>query len=702
MIPKPIQMLKEDDSIAEYERLLADYVDGIRQESYYSLVRFHATIDENLRLFQGDHWDREPAEGLYQYTVNLVSSAVLSSAAIQFDKSPRVIFEATESNEEAIYYFSEVGVAAIQRAMAEGQAEVEGFDSDTLNAMKPMSEDQANQMRVLMQPIMDEMGNVVGDPILSEDDLIKVDDAACASLIELAYEKLYDKANIDKVARQNAINNLIIGWQPVLFEWIPGANEFRWTNMHVKNVFIDPIATGTHDAGYLIFDQVLSADEALEKFPHMGKLINEKANGNQNKVQGAGVTYGSQYENNNYYRDMLVLSTIWIRNANYGPMSEEDALNAGLVELIEDPMDMEPPSQELTDLANDETGVVGKKMGTPDPDEMMPEMPTEEEEPEAIEESQGVQYRLVGTIDNAITTPEADNWPVRLGIRQVQLIDDAVLQDIECPFMNIPVGWNVNIPEPYGPYGQGEPERCGPVQRLINTLFSAIANNADYFQSPQECISASMHALMDNPNTHAHPGQRHVVPDEQYERFGGKITTITPPPAIPTSISNTLESAFAAFDRITDRSEVLRGESNAQDSGKKVALLQEAAKGVVGLKSRGTEELMRYMAQIGAQAMIDFLPESEWVKISSYPIQVLRSLIERLHILEWDVTVEVVSGRGANREADQNKALALYDRMLTSKQTTLESMEVSDAKGELEKQIQEMQQAAPPEQEPEQ
>ena len=656
-----------DETIADpaKQRGLIAFLEGLKVEANDHRQHREGQATLNLNRYLGHQWDSVPPEGLQQYVVNLLQNAILGMAAVQVDKSPRPIFSAAETNEPPSYFLSEKAGRIISDAGDAGTLIIQGFSIGQLAGLEPLTEEQADQVELLMQPIPGPIDPVSGvptqqPPMLEPDAMIAVNDESCADLLQEAFTTKWDWEDTDNVVLENVIDNAIVGWQDILVQWDADRHTFRFINPHQFNVWFDPISTGHVNAHYAIVDEIFSEDEAIRMHPGAAEDI--KKNAGATRFSQNEYRLGAPYRETNFKRRMVRITTAWLRHSPLEPMSPDEAIEKGLVEMTEIPAGTprDDEGQPIEGAEPVEGGIVDPETGAP-----------------MMEQS----FVIVQT--GALTDPEQDNWPMRTGVRQVQYVGTTLLQDMECPFVDMPIARNKNVPIPKTPYGQGEPDRLFPVQKLINTVYSAWANNAEYFQSPQEVLPESVANKLDDPETFAAPNRRYVLDDELFMRFNGNVSMVQDPPKIPESWANGLAQALEIFDKLSGYQDVVQGVSPDSDSsGKKVQLLQEAAKGLLAFKSRGLESCLRHAVKVAAYAMIDYMPESEWAKVTSHPIQVVRSMRTRIKNMEWDVVIEIASGRGANRESEHNKALALYDRQLLSRVSTLEKLDIDNAEDE--------------------
>jgi hypothetical protein len=651
-------------SLADDARIAIALVNQLQAEANECRRQFEQQANLNLRWYLAMQWNAPPAPGLKQHVINLTRRAMLANVAVQMEQPPRPVFTAERSGRPAVFFIKEDAGRRLADVIEGGFNAVEGFTTDQLAGAEPIDEDQRAALMEIVAPgpqvpADPTIPTLAPVPLLTDDDFIRVDDAERAKMIQTAFEAKWDEIDADFIVLENVTDCAAVGWQPLSVQWNARRKGFDLVNLHQFNVWIDPLSTGVHNARYMIVEQVLSEDEALAKMPAHREAIRRAAAAGAvsnfyNRGNGGNqFNLGGPYRNTMFQRRMVVVRVAWLRDAQFEPLTPEQAVEQGFVEVV-----MPDPAIETPDLGAEAQPIAGDEAGAgPEP-----------------------QYRMVETGEPI--TPDDERWPRRVGIRQITSVNQDLLSDMECPFIDIPVGWNRQIPRPKSPYGIGTPEHLRPYQEFLNTAFSIIANHLEYYQSPQESISESMAEALDDPETHAHPGRRYTVPDDLFIKMGGKVSIFAEPPALPESIVEAIRLVVELMDRDANQAEVLQGISpSGNASGELVKSLQAAAKGVIGLQSKYPEAMLTYIARIAAQAMIDFMPESEWVKATGLPVQVIRAMRAGFVDMTWDVVVEIASGRGADRRQRHDRALALYDRKLLSPADTLDALDEPEAKG---------------------
>ena len=604
----------------------------------------------NLNWYGGLHWqesDKELSDDtivttypagdteLSKYVVNRTQNAIIVGAEIQAENGPETRILPRELNEPPDYRLTEKGAAKLRG--------IEGL---------PISDEQLLGTEDVPEEVI--IAAVEEGALIPEDDFVAITDTLAAEETQLRYDILWERGDFDYQLLESILNKGVIGHQASIVQWNDDTNEIEWFNVHPFNVWIAPDATGTNDSEYVIYDQIISREEALDRFPQHAAAIEEHKGQWQDErgdQSGGGGYIRLPYGGTNFNRKMIRLRTYWRRHQLLDmPMSPDDALESGDV------------AQGLADVGGE------------------------------------VQESLV-LPDGTSTSPAADNWPTeqRRGIQQVQMIGTTVLDVRECPYRDIPVMWNVNIPVPHRPYGQGEPERVADVQEQLNRAFTVVSNILSFYQAPIILMPQSVkNRLGDNTDVFARPDRVFILPDEMVLALGGdNVVRVIDPPALPGDTIQFMRLLIEMHNELSGNVDVLQGQAKSEWSGKVVEQLQSAARGPLGLKARGTERSLKYGAKnIMLGIIFDFLPESEWMAMSSkYPIQIARAIRERGRNLQYDVSVEVMGGKGTTRQVEQQKFMNLRQLGDVDRLTLLKKLDIPNAQ-EINQRVQQEQMAA--------
>jgi hypothetical protein len=607
MAEQPDRITFESVDPVTLARDLVDEAQSVRR-------RYEGTWDRNNDRYKGKHWDKVAPTGRSQFSLNLIQNAVIAASAVQTEQRPRTEIVPRETNDPPIYYMTDDGAAKL-RAIPQ-----QILDPQQAAGQTPFNRQQAEALiQTLGVPGVDEMGVQTQPTIDADVDIIEVGDETVADAIQAVLGIMWDRSSLDYHLVTNILNTGVVGFQPFLCQWNEETSLPEFVNVNQFQTWIDPLATSTTDADYFCYDEIIPADRAKRLYPEFAEVI--ERNKSQDPIsehEFGNTVYGrasTTFIDTQFKRDMVTIRTFWKRGVAF-PMTMDEALESGQVQEVP----LAPPVEGI---------------------ESVP------------------QYALAET--DEITAEGEANWPTRSSILQAKVIGKEVIQKIECPFVDIPFGWNINIPIPHTPYGQGEPERLEDLQQLINRIASILHDHLKFYQSPETTMPQSMFNTLKKNDLHAYPGRYKSVPDELYMQFGGKIVTHEPIPPLPTTYVDLLNRALDLFQTLSGNQDVLQGQSPGADtSARAIEALQVAARGPIGFKSMNTERMLVHVTRLMIGMILDFLPEAKWVKmVGKYPVQVLRALRNRAKVMDYDVIIEVVSGKGNIRKQNQDLYLQL-------------------------------------------
>lgn len=691
-----------DDLLREALSKLDEYIDG-----EISLV--DSWIRSQRRML-GDHWDHDPKHDEEHVVLNYVATAIIAITSVQTETDLRPEFTAVESDDEPIWYLSERAglilvdledeglidldslfadqeppevspippgkegdIAEKERFRVASQEAAEAFEdlkTKQLAGEHPISHAQVKVLQKLTEPwpalITDPMTGqkieVMQDPAIESDDLIAVTDALAAGEFQRVHDALFEAARGSFYFKQNEYQNNIFGHQAMLFEFTDDW-QFKFWNPNVLNVLIDPLASCIEEARYLIYDELIDADQAKIQFPDAKEDIDRTASDARNSmVMGSrrGNWHGNSMGSDSYIsgrgyggvdiqRPMLTVRTTWIRNGASYAMSPQQAIDRGQVMFIHEP---------------------GKYEGV--------EVESVDEPGYYLIERDPQTHEIVGLMP---VSQDDKQWPSALGIRQIKTLVEAdrVVDDGECAYSDFPAAWNVNIPIPFSPYGMGEPIRLEKLSQIINRLASILATVVRHYQYPQLLFPASVYqALKDaGVDTFARIGQAWAIDDGLYDEYVGKDGTKRfqmDPPSIPQGYFELLPEMIRIFEQLSNHNQALQGNAPTADaSGRAIEALVSSARGAIAFKAERTQDALERMGRITAHAIQTMMPSDIWRKYaSSYGPAVVEAIREKVKSLRFDVSVSVTGGKGASKRIKGEQARSDHQAGLIDDRTALE------------------------------
>lgn len=650
------------------------------------------------RAVLGDQWDYEAQDGVFHYTINMTRPLVIAHAAAQTEQDPAINLQPVNvGGEPMAIFFSPKGGRRFNRMAMAGAVQAAGFSTAQLSGDEPLSIDQ---FELLTEP--DPLTGL--PPLMKKDDFIVVNDVLLAKEGQRLFDLYWSRAGGNITFMCNEYLSNTFGHQPMLFEVQADPFRFVLTNPHVCNVIIDPNAETIEQAEYLSFDQVMSAGAARVMYPDFAVEIDRiSTTGGNFAADSATIALADKYTSTMYERRMVVIRTVWERNYPFF-LTEQEALEKGLVQLVPWGADeaveqglVVGTATEATEAAEAETEEPDESADAPDvADASAPSAPgfTDPTTGEPIDEQHPnwpTRYVLVAD-GEPVDPPEEgtkfaqaqdSRWPVRYGIRQVSVIHaiNRVLDDRECPFDDFPWAWNRNSIIQYSAYGLGEPACLRDLQSQINRLATQADSITRWYAFPQTIYPQSILDHMDAKGIepHSRPNQTIGIPDADYERYfvEGKRTGFSvPPPGVPEQTLRQLPAAMAIFNQVGGNVDVMQGTPpDSGMSGAAIAQLTSNAKGPLAFKSKFSEDALQRIGRLAIDALLRYLPEDEWAKYGSrYRPAVFAVVKEAIKCADWSVTVELVSGRGANKAQTKAEAREDYKAALISKRTARERM----------------------------
>lgn len=522
-------------------------------------------------------------------------------------------------------------------------------------------------------------------PILDPyDDFYVVDDEFCAENMETVVAVKMAEANAETHMNDNTLAKIVFGHQWFFPEWDAVRHRLYLSNPYPLMVYPDTTKNDLPDFSYLVADFPIDESEAISRYPWLTmKLEKGGQTGNQFWSQQGSPT-PPQYAMTQFKRKLYVLRVMWERNKAV-PMHVWDAMNKGLVlerqiNQFVDPMgaEYEGPTEERPVIMTDPAS------GVPmlDPNTGQYAVSHTELHPPGMESpltptGTRTELYLVSTgevcqpPDPATNFPGSDNWPTEFGVRQTSILMNTggevgcVVSKIRAPFDDIPGGWNKNIPEIGGPYGQGEPQRLSALQRQIDDLWTTIGNICLTYRFPMELWPKSAVAAMTKQNVvgYSKPGRVVSLDDQLWmEMIKGNRGFQVPPPQIPPSIITALEIALREHDRLSGNTAVNQGNLPAGDtSGRAIALLQSQAQSVGTSKASHTQSCFKQVIQNVVYAITWFMPDEQWRTIfSGIPWLVLQDMIGQLRRTKYNIRVDVFTGRGIVKAMARQEAMENY------------------------------------------
>jgi len=672
-------MDEEKEDMAQFiESFVAEADDGRRAHIQRA--------DKNNSQYLGDYGDDVSSKfGHSNFVLNKTQPAIIAHTQIQIEQRPRVQMSARESGRTDELWVSRKALTTIRVLMQNGTIEsyeenepgdelasaaeslespVDGMmDGGIQPAVKPpvdietdtqgfvfelLDQSDAKSFEVTeafiarILPFAGEwqgLDGVIYSPAIKESDIIVVTDKIGSEIIGNNCDILWDMGDNDSWLFENIHNNNIIGWQFALYQWDAEDGRDLVFNLHPKHVWLAAEATSIEDSEGVVIKEPMSKATAMQRYPEIIKEIKEYGGDNLAATDMGSSDIAAVFRDTKFSRKMVNVWTGWFRNHRY-PLSPDDAIDRGLVVLDDGAFY----------LAGDD-----------------------------------------GESSGESTTPGTKNWPQRKGVRQVKVVCGKVVEDMECPYWDIPVIQNKNIPVPFRWIAIGEPQRLEWIDRLINKTCSIVFDTIKYGRSQQEIYPDEIWEGLKEQRSkmHSHPARQMHIRGDVYLKYqaqfaSGKGFSIDPP-RVPEAAIMFLREMFQLHDIISGNTAELQGrQSSAGLSGKAIENLQGAARGIIGFKATMTEHMLKRLIRLRVHAMTKrgWLTPRMWKKFNDkYPAEVLDAIRMRAKQIDLDIVVEVASGGGELRKVKQNQVRMDYEAQLIDGETALNELDYPDIKG---------------------
>lgn len=549
-------------------------------------------------------------------------------------------------------------------------------------------------------------------PMFSEDEFIRIDSREVSKFYQKQAEWYWKKGRVDARIRYAVLSANTLGFTFPIYEWNPVKKCPRlWVDVSVRQCFPDPIPWIFEDCNYFVVEFIRDAREAQTMFPRFADAIEEVSRRTVptpidfNTDAGDNTPTLGQNLNHTHAVPMVTLRVVWIKDQPC-PMTPDEAQQAGLVEYRPivpaplpgpdyDPDSIDPAlpavdtSGQGTDLLtgggaeqNDGHGDGGFGVlpgaGGGDPAGAAVADPTGGAGGVATAPPAPQGLFSVAT-GNPIDPPARDattgatvlhgDWPMKLVTRQMVIIQgqptetahDRIVQDIECPYCDIPAAHTCGVLNLFELWGMGIPEKLESLQRGRNQILTAIVEHSNYHRFPVWVMPQSVRdSLPDNFKKYGGSlaGQMIYVRDELYTRLGGKILSTVAPEPVQATMMQVLEIMAGELDQRASHPQIAEGTPPAGVTGhQSIELLQAAANTKFSFAAQNHRDMIQRIAYIHCHAVIDFTSIDDVLTVDkSYPPPVAQFVQQWARNAQWEVTVEDVTGTSISKRQKQQDA----------------------------------------------
>ena len=478
---------------AEVEASTIAYVQQIDQESYESLNGMPADgngsvsswlqlADDSLRIYElGD------IDGVTPVYANDIQTAVIAIADRQSREPVQSSIEPVAVGDKPVVFW--VGPSAAARQL--------GIDPVYVGGAIDPTTGQQHEPPPLPQDYSENL-----PPELLENDkfFAAVNGELTAEFYQSLFDVTWQRSRLDQWFRSIILQTNIAGWQFALYEFDHDDKKAMMTELSVHQVRMDPTVATLEKAAYAGVWLLVDETWAFRRYPHLKDLIEAESRLGNPLPYGTSSNPLSELMSVNFRRKMLVMQLWWFRN-QYVKLSADEAIAGGHVVQTEIPIE-----QETTDVQEQpETGETGEGQPVQGGQEDAPE---EGQGEDAAAQDVGAGDVLAAppepppiptrtALVHAQTGEEIDpthkDWPTRLALGRMCIINNHVAEWVEEDAWDIPLVHNVCIPVPRKPWGIGEPYRLLNMQRAYNRVWGSMVDHCDWNAHPPSVISESMH-----------------------------------------------------------------------------------------------------------------------------------------------------------------------------------------------------------------
>lgn len=598
-------------------------------------VSFLSDADDNFNLLiDNANWNL--AKNAVPLPINRIRPAINALVAAQANDPYAIKFNARELGEPATYFIDPGALGPKSGALLE-----------SIGVELGMPIGQEYYTGDDPKPLPRFVGKALASRPEAQDILISVTGKTVADTVKVLYKMIAKRGHDEAIVVENVFNKETFGLGWTLTEWDntdPKNPRPVYTNCHHKSVHIDSLCTEVDRANGLTYSTTITAAEALRRFPAFKDevlMMAKPGAPRPDPLFSQAEILTTLYSE----RPLLNFRMAWFRDQRI-PMSLKEAAEANYI--------------------------------CPTPDSLLDTY---------VEEPDKPKYMM----KNGTPIEDQDpNWPFRLGIREIIIIEDAVVGYTECKWPTIPMCKNKCGPIPYSPYAEGTPKRLKYLQEGINAIMSDIRTHCDFFGSPAIGIMKSLADSMEAQFGKGFSciGAKFKIPDDVFLQLKGQVMSVTEPPAAPQHLFDFVKMLLDLIDKEAGNPEVMQGDAKAKWSGSLVKTLQSAAMTVLQFDSIFTEHYIEELAFLTQWAIVKFMTIDDWTAIiKKYPPHVVRYIFARAggglnnpnHGLDWDIEAEVASGSASVKAQAKTDAVNLFlaqrpdGAAVVSQETTVES-----------------------------
>lgn len=676
----------------------------------YRRNNWMSTLQRCGELYAGNHYPitKDNELGRLRMVLNRIPAAVMTNMALQAATPPKILLVPRETGEPPEYYLDP---QAIQSFPPELQRQA--------NASTPLDPIEAKKLKDLIQmgKAFAMLAQQTGQPapqVIPENALIEITDAVVTDVRQTVFDGMWEDCDAQTAFVENVLHKNIYGCQPTLCEFDDVNKSHILKNTEPTQVFYQPTTADIRRTPYAVYDQFITLQEAIAKYPKFAASLSTAAH--QGPIQSPGHEgYIPVYMfKQQFYSDMVLIRTAWIRNQPYA-MSEEEALTGGHVteDISNDNISVNQGAvasvggagSGVDGSVDNNSGESGGVSSSKPEESMVSASDGDTGKVLSPDASDGVIPRRLlrsGNANDVVTPPDAagklthQQWPMKMGLRQITILlyttdaSTSLIEDKQSEFCDIPIANNVNIPIPFSPLGIGEPMMLEDLQLALNRVLSDLVTHHAYNAVPPEMILKSIADSLDSDvlrRARTKPNQRMIIDDSLLDNVKERdlkniLYTAETPPISPDSWK-LLTTLVELFEKQGNMVQVAQGDAEPGWSGEAIQSLQNAHNAVVMAKSQRTESYLKYLARLMLYDQLMRMQPSDWARYCrKYPIAALNAIHARAmramnNGLDPEISVQIASGTGAAKNSEtQNLIAARAAGIPISRPTIMERMDL--------------------------
>jgi hypothetical protein len=629
------------------------FLSRLAYESRQASETAEAEAVENLEIYT---YGKSPKPSDNEVISNHIRDAVDAVVDAQTKEAPQVQLVPVETGDEGDIYRTDIPTSApippdVAQAMA--QTQVVGVDPAT------------------GQPIQ----QPGADPGL----FVQITDKTVSDFYQQQLDVYWSRGRFDQAFRRITLKNNIYGYMLPVFEWRSDVKKPKLhDNISLLQTYADSTVVSIEEAQFAGVDWWLDAGQAKAMFPKLAAQIDEWSSTGYPKRPDTSTILGFNVDRY-FQRNNVILRVFWLRDQPC-PMQPEQAVASGQVEqravldAQTNPNSGGSDSDEAGNMAGmpDDgaaSGQVASDMGQMVGSEGTPAEYQPGDVGNGSTAAPAPAPTRVGFFfpgDDEEIDPDHPAWPTRTCIRQLTQVGNEIVEDIECPYWDMPVVHTVAGFIPNTLYGQGLPQRLKSMQYGRNRALSNMVEHTDLFAHPIEIYPQSTWDQL--PAKYKVQGARKsgmqcVVPDQIYQQAGGKIMVSQPPEPIPVSLVQLQELLKGELSDRSSNPEVLQGKPPGNVHGwQAIQLLSQNAQSRFGFAVQWSADMVWRVAKLLLHALVDNLEVSDLMQVSrQYPAHIVAAIKQRASQIDWDIDVTINIGTGVIRARKKQEAVEAFN-----------------------------------------